>query len=901
MSKKLFYLVSFILVLALAGTNAVSAAIVSEWQATDTQEDYIAYDTQIDNGTDDGSSSDLEMPWEDEANLSNYQVICLRFVDIQIPEGADITSANVQFTGDDEKLTGGPVNLIINGLLQLNPGTFGGNEDIYTVRDPKTTAEVKWSDILEWGSGSATPASRTPDISSVIQEIMAQEGWASGNALVLFIRDDETNPSADNRSALSDSPLLQIEYTVSYAMDPNPSDGGTGGPAPLLQWTKGYTAVYHDVYFGTNPDLGDADYMERMPFAMYWYIPGLTPGTTYYWRIDEVEGDGTTTHTGNVWSFLAAPFTAYNPDPPNGSKTAVPDAPLRWGSGATAATHDVYLGTSRADVAAGTGGTFKGNQIDQAYAPEGLENGTAYYWRIDEVEADGTTKYPGEVWGFKILDDPAFIGWWKFDEGQGDIAYDSSGFGNHGLVGGNQLWVANGAIGGALELDGSDDYVGIDSIAPMMTSNNFSCSAWIKTEQMDEGTLFGSNTGGDHEFQFGVLNGNLWVDDGTETEFPPRIANNQWHMVTYVREGPTGYVYVDGVLRKTHDAGNNPSSETRWSIGNEWDPPSPSDEFAGVVDDARFWIRPLSAEEVAELFKGDVDLAHSPKPANGSTPDINRAMPISWLPGENAAQHDVYFGTDEVPVEGTDASDTTGIYRGRQGATSYNIPGTLEWGSGPYYWRIDEYNTDGTISKGKVWSFSVADYLIVDDFEDYDVGNNEIWWSWIDGLGYPVHPTLPPHPGNGTGSMVGDETTYSYTEETIVHSGSQAMPIFYDNNQQAKLKYSEVEKTLSSRRDWTEQGVGVLTIWFQGVASNAAEPLYVALNGNAVVTHENPDAAQVSTWTQWNIDLQAFADQGVNLANVNTIAIGLGNKKNPVAGGSGTIYIDDIRLYRPAQ
>jgi hypothetical protein len=74
----------------------------------------------------------------------------------------------------------------------------------------------------------------------------------------------------------------------------------------------------------------------------------------------------------------------------------------------------------------------------------------------------------------------------------------------------------------------------------------------------------------------------------------------------------------------------------------------------------------------------------------------------------------------------------------------------------------------------------------------------------------------------------------------------------------------------------------------------------VALNGNAVVTHDNPDAAQIGIWSQWNIDIQAFADQGVNLANVNTIALGLGNKNNPLAGGSGTMYFDDIRLYPPA-
>jgi len=120
------------------------------------------------------------------------------------------------------------------------------------------------------------------------------------------------------------------------------------------------------------------------------------------------------------------------------------------------------------------------------------------------------------------------------------------------------------------------------------------------------------------------------------------------------------------------------------------------------------------------------------------------------------------------------------------------------------------------------------------------------------------------------------------------------MPLYYDNS----VGYSEATLTLTYPRDWTENGISTLSIWFRGDSDNAAENLYVALNGSAVVSYDNPDAAQISTWTQWTIDLQGFADQGVNLVNVNTIAIGLGNKKNPVAGGSGTIYIDDIRLYR---
>jgi len=122
------------------------------------------------------------------------------------------------------------------------------------------------------------------------------------------------------------------------------------------------------------------------------------------------------------------------------------------------------------------------------------------------------------------------------------------------------------------------------------------------------------------------------------------------------------------------------------------------------------------------------------------------------------------------------------------------------------------------------------------------------------------------------------------------------MPYFYDNS----VGNSEATHTLTYPRDWTENGVNKLTIWLRGDSANAAETLYVVLNGSAVISHDNPNAAQIDKWTEWVIPLQAFADQGVNLANVNTIGIGFGNRSNPVAGGSGTMYFDDIRLYPPS-
>jgi hypothetical protein len=76
--------------------------------------------------------------------------------------------------------------------------------------------------------------------------------------------------------------------------------------------------------------------------------------------------------------------------------------------------------------------------------------------------------------------------------------------------------------------------------------------------------------------------------------------------------------------------------------------------------------------------------------------------------------------------------------------------------------------------------------------------------------------------------------------------------------------------------------------------------MYIVLNGSVGVDNDNPNAAQTTAWTEWNIDLQAFSEQGVNLANVTSIALGLGNRSNPVTGGSGMMYFDDIRLYPPA-
>ena len=94
-----------------------------------------------------------------------------------------------------------------------------------------------------------------------------------------------------------------------------------------------------------------------------------------------------------------------------------------------------------------------------------------------------------------------------------------------------------------------------------------------------------------------------------------------------------------------------------------------------------------------------------------------------------------------------------------------------------------------------------------------------------------------------------------------------------------------------SEQTWSAQDIGIST--------NDPEPMYVILNDNAVVFHDDPNAVLTDQWTEWKIPLQNFADKGVNLTNVNSLGIGIGNRNSSQPGGKGITYIDDIRLYRP--
>jgi subtilisin-like proprotein convertase family protein len=198
MSRRLILLTSVLLMLGLVGANSAFGEVIDIRIANGGDD----AEQHLDDGRMDIGSSDLELPYEDGGSpATDEQVIGLRFVDVPLEAGAVIADAYVEIEVDkvDKEGSLAPVNLIIEGELALDAAPFEDIPNNITDR-PTTVEKVKWS-IPEWTEQNAKYQS--PNVASIIEEIISQEGWASGGAIVLIVRDDKDNPSTGLRESES--------------------------------------------------------------------------------------------------------------------------------------------------------------------------------------------------------------------------------------------------------------------------------------------------------------------------------------------------------------------------------------------------------------------------------------------------------------------------------------------------------------------------------------------------------------------------------------------------------------------------------------------------------------------------------------------------------------------------
>jgi len=632
--------------------------------------------------------------------------------------------------------------------------------------------------------------------------------------------------------------------------------------------------------------------------------------------------------TVDEFLLVPGPEWARSPYPANNQRRVDPNVVLNWVPGTGAGTHDVYLGTSYDDIVGATTadtelflGNVGPNSIDPL-GPDPLSFGTRYYWRVDELNGGGP--YTGVVWSFTVaseVDDPNMILWYMFDETSGDEAFDASGHDYFGSVEGDEDgWDPNDGEGGCRIFD-NDTAVVIPTEMLGNIVREISIAVWLKDADKpgDDNWLFDCEGGAPYSMSIAVPDedGNAYWRAGTDGEdvliWNMRQAGvnpgtlEDWHHWVFIKNEntPEISIYFDGELADTNGIVDS-------SLGYLRDLPSRvgaygdnNNDLVGKVDDFMVFDYALDDDKVQELFRrGDVALAWKPNPLNGQQ-NVYWDADLTWKPGDytqSTGGHKVYFGADWDDVNDmTDPCATLNL-----GNELYD-PGQLELGK-TYYWRVDEVN-EPTTYKGKVWSFTVAEFVVLDDFESYDKGANLIYYTWYCKQAMPY--------GQRSGAIL----SLSYNP---VHTGEQAMNYYYetDNTEIWDQDYAYADACLpldeiGGFQDWTSVDVRLVTIYFYGQAendTNDTEQMYMAVHnasGNyAEVRYgdhpgEDMNDLKVEEWQRWDVPFVWFTDSNaavsanVDFSAISSVYLGFGDRFDPVPAGNGTVFFDNLRLSMP--
>jgi hypothetical protein len=409
------------------------------------------------------------------------------------------------------------------------------------------------------------------------------------------------------------------------------------------------------------------------------------------------------------------------------------------------------------------------------------------------------------------------------------------------------------------------------------------------------------------------------------------LDDQEWHNVIALRDNQAGRLrlYADGVEKRSNSNNTSNSIDAPNEYLEVGKTPYGSTYFTGQLDDVRLYNYALSQDEIDELAsKAAFPPAWDPSPADETT-NIRMHTKLGWKKGVWAQSHDVYFGTSWDDVNDANTTvDPNDVFKENIFVTSWDPATDGNYSSGleknkTYYWRIDEVNVPvgNKYNKGKVWSFTTADTIIIDDMELY--GNSpDPCGVWKDGNG-----------------QFGTNGSAVFLEKgQFVHSGLQSMKYTYDNDGMTPpggwygydpCCYSEIEASttrtdsLDCGADWTRDASKALTLYFYGDPNNDvvgdANVMYVVIedgdgsDANAMVKYGYYDDEDVNdvkddSWYEWNIALDDFnKPSDVNLANIAKVYIGFGRRGEPGyngydlfgrRGGGGTVYFDDIRLYQ---
>ena len=469
--------------------------------------------------------------------------------------------------------------------------------------------------------------------------------------------------------------------------------------------------------------------------------------------------------------FLVIPVQAGEPEPADDASDVDPGAVLGWQAGREAVSHEIYLNADEAAVADGT--ALIDTIDDTRYAPAGLEFGSTYFWKINEVnEAEAVSLWEGDVWSFATQEYAVIDGFESYtddlDAGEAIFQTWIDGW-EDPANGGSQVGYADAPFAETSVVNS-----GVQSM-PLAYDNSAS--------------PFYSET----YRQFSAAN---WNTHGAD------------RLVVSYRGYPVAFQEnADGTI--TMGAGG----VDIWDL---------SDEF-------RFVYQRLSGDG-SILARGD-SLVRSDGWAKAGVM-IREALTPTSTHATVVVTPDNGASFQRRPTAGAASAntDTTGL-------------------AAPHWVKVTRTGNTFTAQES-------ADGV-----------------TWVD-----ITPTTP----------------VTITMATDVYIGLALTS--HNVNQMTSAQFSNVSTTGTVTGQWQAEAIGVEQ------PANAPASLYVAVEDStgrlAVVSSPDPQATLADSWQQWQIP---FSDLGnVNLGSVAKVYIGVGDRDNPSAGGTGTIYVDDIGFGRPA-
>jgi len=264
--------------------------------------------------------------------------------------------------------------------------------------------------------------------------------------------------------------------------------------------------------------------------------------------------------------------------------------------------------------------------------------------------------------------DASLVGWWRFDDGSGSVAYDTSGNGNDGTLQGSPNWVA-GKSGGGLEFDGADDYIDCGNGESLNITGEITIAAWIYPTGSGSSTYprivdKSSGTGGaDAGYKMYLRAAENYIvtlsGGGVFPASSSSVDLNAWNYLVFITDGTQRKFFLNGEWQRWDESALPSLSSNSLFIGNS---PAGNRHFEGLIDEVRVYNRALAEEEIQGIMLGEAyPFALGPEPEDGAIYS-DTWVNLSWSPGDFAVSHDIYLGDSF-----DDVNDGTGdTFKGNQ-------------------------------------------------------------------------------------------------------------------------------------------------------------------------------------------------------------------------------------------